>query len=140
MQSSVYYLIRFIGAFLTNPGMLRALRENLYPKLPIRINGIAPSWTATNIIPKAMYDAIGEDAIQSPDVVARSVIVLMADKNRHGELIYSDRGKFWDVENGENGFGAYTQKMLGENYDREEGAVRKLRKMVEGLARDDQGR
>ena len=54
----------------------------------------------------------------------------MADKNRHGEMIYSDKGKFWDIENGENGLNAYLKNMLGQTYEVEEEALRKLRKAV----------
>ncbi|KAF2024644.1 NAD(P)-binding protein, partial [Setomelanomma holmii] len=93
-------------------GLLRALYGHLYPKLPIRINAIAPSWTATSIVPKEVLVALGEGNYQSPDVVGRSVTLLMADKERHGELIYSECGKFKDLENGEKGFHAAMKKML----------------------------
>lgn len=36
----------------------------------------------------------------------------MADKNRHGELIYSEVGKFRDLENGAKGYHALTKTML----------------------------
>jgi hypothetical protein len=39
-------------------------------------------------------------------------MLLMADDERHGELIYSECGKFRDMENGEKGFHALTKKML----------------------------
>lgn len=93
-------------------GLLRSLHPNLHPKLPIRINAIGPSWTATGLTPKEFLAGLGEGNYQSADVVARSVTVLMADKERHGELIFSDRGSFMDVENGEKGFHALLMKML----------------------------
>ncbi|KAH7084529.1 hypothetical protein FB567DRAFT_84660 [Paraphoma chrysanthemicola] len=93
-------------------GLLRALYSHLCPKLPIRINAIAPSWTATGIVPKEVLSALGEDKYQTPDVVGRSVTLLMADKERHGELVYSECGKFRDLENGNHGFHAVTKKML----------------------------
>lgn len=37
----------------------------------------------------------------------------MVDKNRHGDLVYSDCGKFKDLENGESGYHAVTRRMLG---------------------------
>lgn len=116
-------------------GMLRALYGNLHPTIPIRINALAPSWTATGIVPKAVFEALGEGVVQSADVVARSVLVLMADKNRHGEMIYSDRGKFWDIENGEAGLNAYGRRMIGSEYDAEEGAITKIRNMIAGLTK-----
>lgn len=98
---------------------MRSLTCNLHPKLPIRINAIAPSWTDTGIISRAQLNAIGERNYQSADVPARSVTLLMADPNRHGELVYSDRGHFMDLENGENGYHHLTAKMLGvEGEDR----------------------
>ncbi|KAF1938703.1 NAD(P)-binding protein [Clathrospora elynae] len=93
-------------------GLLRSLHSQLYPKLPIRINAIAPSWTDTGIIPRGAIAVIGQEKFQSADVVARSVVILMADKERHGELIHSERGRFMDLENGEKGYNAFTKKML----------------------------
>tara|TARA_R110002003_G_scaffold45_5_gene3468 strand:+ start:14122 stop:14982 length:861 start_codon:yes stop_codon:yes gene_type:complete len=117
-------------------GLLRALHGHLHPKLPIRINAIAPSWTATGIVPKAVIAALGEGNYQSADVVGRSVTLLMADKERHGELVYSECGKFKDLENGNNGFHAVTKKMLevDEGDDLAElGVFKKLAKMKEDL-------
>lgn len=36
----------------------------------------------------------------------------MVDEQRHGELIYSDRGSFMDLENGERGYQRFTKTML----------------------------
>jgi NAD(P)-dependent dehydrogenase (short-subunit alcohol dehydrogenase family) len=93
-------------------GLLRALQPQLHPKLPIRINAIAPSWTDTGIVPRAIVAALGEANIQSADVVARSVALLMADNERHGELVYSETGKFMEIENGKTGYHAFTQQMM----------------------------
>ncbi|ORY11030.1 hypothetical protein BCR34DRAFT_484745 [Clohesyomyces aquaticus] len=95
-------------------GLLRSLYGSLHPKLPIRINAIAPGWTDTAIIPRPAISIIGESLFQSADVVARSAILLMADKNRHGEMLYSDRGKYWDIEKGEAGLNAYATRMVGQ--------------------------
>lgn len=117
-------------------GLLRALYSHLHPRLPIRINAIAPSWTATGIVPKEVIAALGEGNYQSPDVVGRSVTLLMADKERHGELVYSECGKFRDLENGSNGFHAVTKKMLevAEGDDLAELAVfKKLVKLKEEM-------
>jgi hypothetical protein len=117
-------------------GLLRALYGHLYPKLPIRINAIAPSWTDTGIVPREVLAALGEGNYQSADVPGRSVTYLMADKNRHGELIYSDRGQFMDLENGEKGYHALTKKMLGvpESEDLSElGVMKDLLKMKEEM-------
>lgn len=92
---------------------MRSLTSHLHPNLPIRINAIAPSWTDTGILSPAVLAAVGEGNYQSADVPARSVTVLMADKQRHGELVYSERGHFKDLENGKNGYHHLTAKMLG---------------------------
>jgi hypothetical protein len=81
---------------------------------------------------------LGEGNYQSADVVGRSVTLLMADKERHGELIYSECGKFRDLENGPKGYHEMTKRMLevGEGEELQETAVlRKIRKEKdEGLA------
>lgn len=110
-------------------GLLRSLYCNLHPKLPIRINSVAPSWTATNIIPQELLDVLGE-ATQTPDVVARSVTLLMADKQRHGQMIYSDRGIFTDIESGENGLDGLSKKMLGPGYTEVEDGLKKMRALI----------
>ena len=94
-------------------GLMRSLTGHLYPQLPIRINAIAPSWTDTGILTPAVLAAIGEGNCQSADVPARSATVLMADKRRHGELVYSERGHFTEMENGEKGYHNLTANMLG---------------------------
>jgi hypothetical protein len=108
---------------------------NLSPHLPIRINAIGPSWTETGIVPQAVIDTIGRDNIQSPDVVARSVLNLMAGK-AHGEFVYSDRGKFWDLENGPNGLNSYATKMIGSDYKSEGGTIEKLKAGVKSAAKE----
>lgn len=115
-------------------GLMRSLTGHLHPNLPIRINAIAPSWTDTGILSPAVLAAIGEGNYQSADVPARSVTLLMADKRRHGEMVYSERGLFKDLENGENGYHHLTAKMLG--VEGEEGlselhVMRELVKMEE---------
>ena len=94
-------------------GLLRSLHPQLYPTLPIRINAIAPSWTETGIVPASLLAALGPESYQSPDVVARSVTLLMADAQRHGELVYSECGRFRELENSENGFQEGVSRALG---------------------------
>ena len=81
-------------------GFMRGMIPNLQAaELPIRINALAPSWTLTGLVPEAMVNAFG-DAVQTPDVVARSAAVLMADKSRQGQMIYSVTGRFFEIEEG----------------------------------------
>jgi NAD(P)-dependent dehydrogenase (short-subunit alcohol dehydrogenase family) len=67
--------------------------------LPIRVNTLAPSWTATQVLPdlKTLLAAVSQDC-QSPSVVARVAAYLMADKSRHGQLIFISEGKCKEIE------------------------------------------
>ncbi|KAF9693063.1 hypothetical protein EKO04_008939 [Ascochyta lentis] len=110
-------------------GLVRSLTSHLHPHLPIRINAIAPSWTDTGILSPAVLAAIGEN-LQPADAPAQSVTVLMADKTRHGELVYSERGHYMDLENGEKGIHYVTAQMLGVQH---EGDLTELKVMKELL-------
>ena len=92
---------------------MRSLTQHLHPALPLRINAIAPSWTATGIIPPGAVGAIGEAEFQSSDVPARSAVLLMADGKRHGEMVFSEKGKLVELENGEAGYHGFAAGMLG---------------------------
>ncbi|RYN59886.1 hypothetical protein AA0114_g1248 [Alternaria tenuissima] len=67
--------------------------------LPIRVNTLAPSWTATQVLPnlKGLLDAVSENC-QSTAVVARAAVYLMADKSRRGDLIFVCDGKYTEIE------------------------------------------
>lgn len=77
-------------------GLIRGLQPLLHPQLPIRINGISPSWSATGLAPKEFIEMV--IPTQTPAVVAKSVALLMADETRHGQLIYSAQGEFSEIE------------------------------------------
>jgi NAD(P)-dependent dehydrogenase (short-subunit alcohol dehydrogenase family) len=112
---------------LTNPaiskhavlGILRSLYVPLYPNLPIRINAVAPSWTDTLIMPREVIAALSGGNYQSADVVAQSVVLLMADGKRHGELVHSDKGVYTEMENGKGGFHALVKGMFGVEVNEE---------------------
>lgn len=79
-------------------GLMRGLGVNL-DKLPnrnIRINSLAPLWTATGMVPEQKMADIGV-ATQTPDAVARSAALLMADTNRHAQVVLSKRGQFVEI-------------------------------------------
>ncbi|KAF1925216.1 NAD(P)-binding protein [Didymella exigua CBS 183.55] len=67
--------------------------------VPIRVNILAPSWTATQVLPDLgnLLKAVNYDA-QSTDVVARSAAYLFVDKKRHGEVIFVCEGKYTEIE------------------------------------------
>ena len=83
----------------------------MHPKVPIRVNAVAPAWTETAILPSEVMQSIKKGEYQSPDVVARSVVLLMADRERHGDLLYVDRGRFTELENGKSGYNAIVEAM-----------------------------
>lgn len=115
-------------------GLMRSLHGQLHPRLPIRINAIAPSWTDTGIIPRQVLAVLGEGNYQSADVVARSVTVLMADQKRHGELVYSELGRYMDLENGEKGHHALTAKTLGAESEDELPELKLMRGLLQMAA------
>ena len=81
-------------------GWMRGIVPNIETAgLPIRVNSISPSWTITGLVPSHLVDKLKDVEWQGPDVVARSVAILMADESRQGQLIYSWGGKFMEVEN-----------------------------------------
>lgn len=114
---------------------MRSLTGHLQPKLPIRINAVAPSWTDTGILSPPVLAALG-DKMQTADVPARSVTLLMADKKRHGELVYSERGHFIELENGEKGYHHLTAQMLGAE---SEGGLTELKVMRDLLKMKEAG-
>ena len=98
-------------------GFMRGMVPNLEASGgSIRINGVAPSWTATGIVPADLLDSIGIKS-QSPDVVARSVAVLMADEKRQGQLIYSSLGRYSEIE--ESVLLPQVKVIVGEQSDNE---------------------
>ena len=76
------------------------LQPSSYPF--IRLNGIAPSWTATGIVAADILRPFGA-IVQEPDDVARSVVCLFTDDTRHGELVYSWGGRYVEVNRCEGG-------------------------------------
>ncbi|KAI7342655.1 hypothetical protein KC354_g16169 [Hortaea werneckii] len=67
--------------------------------LPIRVNALAPDWTATGIIPPQLVGILA-DQIQGPEVVAKAAALCMVDQARQGQLIYSRGGVHREVEEG----------------------------------------
>ncbi|CAG8898755.1 unnamed protein product [Penicillium egyptiacum] len=91
----------------------------------VRLNAVAPSWTATCMIDTAFIEGLGV-GVQGPEAVARSVALLFSDQQRHGEVIYSWEGKYREVNKAEGGFLAAADGIL-VNSANEEHVVRKLK-------------
>lgn len=80
-------------------GLVRGLVSEIGPKtdIPVRINGIAPGWTITGLVSEALCAKAGVPS-QGPEIAARSALILMADSSRHGEIIHSSQGKYFELE------------------------------------------
>lgn len=104
-------------------GLIRGIGYQLEGK--VRINAVAPSWTATGIIDTPFIEALGV-GVQSPEAVARSAALLFSDQQRHGDVIYSWDGKYLEVNKAEGGLLAAADGIL-VNSANEESVVRKLR-------------
>lgn len=81
-------------------GFMRGMVPITFPHIPVRINLVAPEWTATSIVDPTYIEHIEKTGgrWQEPEVVSRSVGLLMADESRHGQMIYSAAGKFKETE------------------------------------------
>lgn len=90
-------------------GLMHGLVGHLHPKLPIRLNAVSPSWTDTSIVPRILFESLGHP-VQSSEIVARSIALLMVDVSRHGQLIYSANGKHKEIEESMLG---HVAEMLG---------------------------
>lgn len=108
-------------------GIIRGIGNLLRDE--IRLNAVAPSWTATGMVPSDFIEAMGV-AVQSPDVVARSVVLLFADEQRHQEVIYSWNGQCREVNKADGGLLAVTEKLLDYAHNEE----RVMLKMKEAAA------
>lgn len=90
----------------------------------VRLNAIAPSWTATAMVP-AEVESFG-GVVQSAEAVAKGVVLLFVDECRHQEVVYSWDDRYREVNKAEGGLLAVAEKLL-ENGVNEERVMRKLR-------------
>lgn len=81
-------------------GFMRGVVPNIQTRgLPLRVNCIAPSWTSSGMVNEERFADVGQlDAVQPAEAAARSALLLMADESRQGQLIYSARSEFWEIE------------------------------------------
>ncbi|KAK4868290.1 hypothetical protein LT330_007012 [Penicillium expansum] len=103
-------------------GLIRGIGHQLEGK--VRLNAVAPSWTATAMIPVAFIEELGV-TVQGPEVVARNAALLFCDQQRHRDVIYSWDGNYLEVNNAEGGFLAAASGILG-NSANEEWVMRKM--------------
>ncbi|CEL06156.1 hypothetical protein ASPCAL07264 [Aspergillus calidoustus] len=87
---------------LVNGLQADSLKAGEYRCPRVRLNAIAPSWTATGMVPRDVLAEMGIE-VQEPEVVARSVVMLWNDEKRHGEVIYSWGGRYVEINRREEG-------------------------------------
>ena len=81
--------------------------------IPIRVNSLMPSWTNTSVIPSMEVIMPGiSQPMQTPLIVARAAVYLMATTERQGEVVYVADGKYTEIEKSVL-YPAY-EKILGE--------------------------
>ncbi|KAI0467311.1 major facilitator superfamily domain-containing protein [Xylaria cf. heliscus] len=79
-------------------GLVRGMHSALAAEsVPVRINGVAPSWTGTNMVLETTFKKVGIYT-QPPVAVARAVAKLMADESRRGHLIHVDHGVYKEID------------------------------------------
>ncbi|KAI0864724.1 short chain dehydrogenase [Xylaria cubensis] len=79
-------------------GLVRGMHAALaVQNAPVRINGVAPSWTGTGIVLDQLFQKLGLYT-QPPDAVARAVAMLMADESRRGHQIHVDHGIYKEID------------------------------------------
>lgn len=81
-------------------GFMRGVVPNIQARgLPLRVNCIAPSLTNTGMVNDALFAEVGYPGwVQPAEAPARSALLLMADESRQGQMIYSARSEFWEIE------------------------------------------
>ena len=79
-------------------GFMRGLKSSLQlAGIPVRVNTITPTWTETALFPREMITSAG-GAMQTSADVAPSAALLMVDRSRNGQVIYSEESRLWEIE------------------------------------------
>ncbi|KAH8432057.1 uncharacterized protein LDX57_009705 [Aspergillus melleus] len=106
-------------------GLIRGLMEDTISLGGVRVNAVAPSWTDTGMVPRALLESVGA-RVQDAEVVARAVAGLCGDNDRHGELVYVWDGRFFEINSSKGGMLDAIEEMLPEMVSEGE-AMRRLR-------------
>lgn len=81
-------------------GLMRSLSLNMNSSdVPIRINAVAPSFTQTSLVRLSDedFETVGIKG-QPASAVAKSVGLLVSDKSRHAQCLYSYGGRYVEME------------------------------------------
>ncbi|KAF2462114.1 hypothetical protein BDY21DRAFT_330494 [Lineolata rhizophorae] len=119
-------------------GFMRGLLSHLHPSLPIRINAITPSWTISGLATQKLVNMVGITA-QPAEFVAPTVAIAMADESRHGQLLYSGKGEYKEIE---RPIVAALSQLLGftpEDYDGVNKVVELEKKIQAKIAKSGRG-
>ncbi|KAH6645031.1 short chain dehydrogenase [Truncatella angustata] len=94
--------------------------------LPIRVNTLTPTWTDSQVLPnlKGLLAAINVD-LQPASVVARAAALMIADKSRHGNVIYIERGTYKEIDDAVL-LPAHANQIIGEGYPFEDDVLARV--------------
>ncbi|KAF2703585.1 NAD(P)-binding protein [Pleomassaria siparia CBS 279.74] len=93
---TVDYATAKSGVLAFSRGLARLTETS---NVPVRVNALAPSWTATQVLPdlKSLLSAVSQEC-QPTSTVARAAIYLLVDKSRNGEVLFVGDNKFKEIE------------------------------------------
>lgn len=106
-------------------GLLRGLTEDTISLGGVRLNAVAPSWTDTGMVPRALLESV-DARVQDPEKVACAVARLFGDEERHGQLVYIWDGRYFEINSSKGGMLDAVDGMLPEMVSEGE-AMRRLR-------------
>jgi hypothetical protein len=80
-------------------GFLRAMKLQLHPKIPIRINVVAPGWTETGITAGVVkeFKRVGV-VIQPPVAIGVAVAKLVTNPSYHGHTFFVASNQYAEFE------------------------------------------
>ncbi|KAG2418021.1 hypothetical protein HFD88_001121 [Aspergillus terreus] len=112
-------------------GILRGLTDDLaVASCGVRLNAVAPSWTATGLVPREVVEGLGA-RVQEPEAVARGALSLFCGTERHGELVYIWDSRYFEINKVEGGLLDAALKVLPLPVSEDE-IMRRLKKAAGG--------
>lgn len=112
-------------------GILRGLTDDLaVASCGVRLNAVAPSWTATGLVPREVVEGLGA-RVQEPEAVARGVLSLFCGTERHEELVYIWDSRYFEINKVEGGLLDAALKVLPLPVSEDE-IMRRLKKAAGG--------
>ncbi|KAF1984826.1 putative 3-hydroxyacyl-CoA dehydrogenase [Aulographum hederae CBS 113979] len=80
-------------------GLLRSLKNHLYPNFGVRVNSVCPGVTDTKMA-KDIIDVYKKNdcAVNSAELVAEHIVSLLADEGSNGKAVFVEGGKGWEFQ------------------------------------------